>query len=355
MKIVQISTLWEQTPPPKYGGAELVVSNLTEELVKRGYDVTLFATGNSKTKAKLKSVYPRALYRDGVPWTSMNDTLINVSEAIRYAESIDADIIHNHNSHRALATMELSRVPFVNTVHGTLDPTVIPAPALRTFKRYKKQNFVSISNFQRKHALWLNYVATVYNGIQVDKFKFESNPKADYLVWVGRFTKTKAPHIAIDIAKKLKMKLLMGAKLDKMVPADLDYFDTFIKPELKKGKVEWVGEVDHRDKVALYKDALAYINPLQWDEPFGLVIAESMACGTPVVTYDRGSMREVIKDQCTGFIVPANDEKAFIDAVRNVNSINRATCRDWVERRFSVEAMTDGYLKAYEKVIKGEK
>ena len=351
MKIVQISSLWETTPPPKYGGLELVVANLTEELVREGHEVALFATGDSQTSAILKSVYPRALYRDGVPWTSFHDTLMHIVEAIKYAKEWGADIIHNHQSHRSLAVMTLSSVPFVNTVHGTLDPKVVSPEVQRTFRFYKDEPFISISNFQRTHAPYLNWIKTVYNGIEVKRFEFNPSPRGDYLLWIGRFTQNKGAHNAIETAKRLGKKLLMAAKLDQNVPKDLEYFNKFIKRELKPGKIEWVGEVGHKEKVELYKDALVFLNPIEWDEPFGLVAPESLACGTPVVAYSRGSMPELIENQKTGFLVPPGDLEAFIQAVKKAPSLNRTLCRKSVEERFTVKKMTQGYLEAYQQAM----
>jgi len=350
MKIVQISSLWESTPPPKYGGLELVVSNLTEELVRRGHEVTLFATGDSKTKAKLVSVYPRALYRDDVPWTSMYDTLTHISEAVKYAREWGADVIHNHLSHRSLSTMALSEVPFINTVHGVLDEKIIPADVKRAFTHYRSQNYVSISNYQQRHAQYLHWAKTVYNGINVQLFPFESSPRADYLLWIGRFTKTKAPHLAIKIAQQAGLPLKMAAKLDQHVPADIEYFNTEIKP-LLNDQIKWVGEVGHKEKAELYKNALVFLNPIQWDEPFGLTVAESMACGTPVIAYNRGSMSELITDGETGFLIEPNDERRFLEAIKQIPLIDRAKCRDRVERLFSVSAMAEGYLDVYSQVL----
>lgn len=351
MKIVQISSLWEATPPPKYGGLELVVSNLTEELVKQGHEVTLFATGDSVTKAKHVGTYPHSLYRDGVPWTSFYDTLHHISEAIRYAADTGADIIHNHLSHRSLAMMAVARTPFVHTIHGTVDIEVIPADVRRTFMHYKDQNFISISQKQRQHAKELNWIANAYNGIEAEKFTFNPTPKASYLLWVGRFTATKAPHLAIKYAQQFGLPLLMAAKLDQKTPKDLEYFEEQVKPLLKEGVAEWVGEVSHQGKVVLYKDAYAVINPIQWDEPFGLVVTESMACGTPVVAYNRGAMGEIIEDGKTGFLVSPNDEAAFIEAIGKVKDLDRSACRQAVEEKFSVQAMTSSYLAAYQQVL----
>lgn len=351
MKIVQISSLWESTPPPKYGGLELVASNLTEELVAQGHDVVLFATGDSVTKAELKATYPRALYRDGVPWTSMYDTLTHVAEAVRFAKDWGADVIHNHLSHRSLSTISLSEIPFINTIHGTLDKELIPEDKLRAFEHFKDQNYVSISNFQRVHFPGLNWIANAYNGIRVESFTFEANPRGDYFLWVGRFTETKAPHLAIKYAKQLGIKLVLAGKLDQQAPEDLKYFNETVEPLLQDGVAEWVGEVGHDEKAKLYKDASVLLNPIQWDEPFGLVSPEAMACGTPVVAYNRGSMAEIIEDGRTGFLVAPGDEKGFIEAIGRVRSIDRSYCRKAVEEKFSVQAMTRSYLDAYSQAL----
>jgi glycosyltransferase involved in cell wall biosynthesis len=351
MKIVQISSLWESTPPPKYGGLELVVSNLTEELVAQGHEVVLFATGDSSTKAELKATYPRALYRDGVPWTSMYDTLTHVAEAVRFAKEWGADVIHNHLSHRSLATISLSTVPFLNTIHGTLDKALIPEDKLRTFEHFKDQNYVSISNFQRVHFPGLNWIANAYNGIEVEKFTFEANPKGNYLLWIGRFTETKAPHLAIKYAKQFGMKLILAGKLDQQAPKDLEYFEEKIKPLLNDNEVEWVGEVGHDEKAKLYREASVLLNPIQWDEPFGLVSPEAMACGTPVVTYERGSMAEIIADGTTGFLIAPGNEEQFVTSIGEAMKLDRSLCRKHVEDHFSVGAMTANYLAAYEKAM----
>lgn len=350
MKIVQISSLWESTPPPKYGGLELVASNLTEGLVAGGHEVTLFATGDSKTSGKLVGTYPRSLYRDGIAWTSVHDTLHHVAEAIRYAEEWGADVIHNHLSHRAFAMMSLTKIPFINTIHGTVDIEVLPEDVRRSFMAYKDQNFVSISDQQRTHATELNWIRTVYNGIDVEQFEYSDQP-GDYLVWVGRITPTKAPHLAIEIAKKAGIKLVMAAKIDQGVAADVEYFKTMIEPQLSPGSVEFLGEVDHAGKVALYKGALAFVNPLQWDEPFGLVVTESMACGTPVITYNRGSMAELIEDGVTGRLIEPNNVEGMVAAIQQAQQLDRAACRQRVVDHFSSAAMVQGYLAAYQQAI----
>ncbi|HSX42190.1 MAG TPA: glycosyltransferase family 4 protein [Candidatus Saccharimonadales bacterium] len=352
MKIVQISSLWETTPPTKYGGLELVVSNLTEELISQGHEVTLFATGDSKTNGKLIGTYPHSLYRDGVPWTSMYDTLHHISEAIRYADQWGADIIHNHLSHRSLAMMALAKTPHLNTIHGTVDIKEIPDDIRRTFMAYKDQNFVSISHRQRTFAKELNWMANAYNGIDVAKFPFNPKPKADYLLWIGRITPNKAPHLAIKYAKAFGLKLIMAAKLDQHAPKDLEYYEKVVKPLLKRGEAEWLGEVGFNEKVKLYRDAYCLLNPIQWEEPFGLVVAEAMACGTPVVAYDRGAMGEIIVNDLTGILVRPDDEKGFVAAIKRAPELNRAASRAVAENRFSVQAMTKSYLEAYQQVMK---
>ena len=194
-------------------------------------------------------------------------------------------------------------------------------------------------------------VETVYNGIDVSSFPFESNPRGDYLLWIGRFTANKAPHLAIELARQAGIPLKMAAKLDQQSPKDIDYFNHEIKPLLKPGVAEWVGEIGHKEKALLYKDALAFLNPIQWDEPFGLTVAESMACGTPVIAYRRGSMPELIIDGETGFLIKPNHEDQFLAAIKKVGTIDRAKCRQHADSNFSVTAMTDGYLSVYEKLL----
>jgi len=356
LKIVMISTLWERTPPVYYGGTERVVSYLTEELVKRGHQVTLFATKDSVTKARLFATYPRALYRDKIPWSSYYDNLILYSRAMEYAIKQKVDIIHSHGPYYSLPFIPLVPIPMLHTLHGNISRKVISADKVRMLLAFKEANFVSISNSQRK--LELNYVKTVYNGIPVSRFTF--NPKGgDYLVWLGRFTPVKGAKEAVEIAKAVKMPLMMAGKVDWAVERDREYFQKFIKPHLKKKEVEYIGEINHAQKNKLMGSAFCLLNPISWDEPFGLVPAEANACGTPVIAFAKGSMSELIKRGLNGFLVKPGDTKGMINALKKLLQMPkdkyysmRRACREHAEKNFSIEKMADGYEKAYQEVLR---
>ncbi|HLC38782.1 MAG TPA: glycosyltransferase family 4 protein [Patescibacteria group bacterium] len=349
MKIVVISSLRERTPPPLYGGAERVVSNLTEELVKRGHDVTLFATGDSITKAKLVSVYPRALYRDGVAWTSYADSLTNVAKAVEYAIKNKADIIHSHAVNYSSVFSKISNVPIIHTLHGNIDRAENPPERTRLLKTFRDSLYVSISNAQR--ALKdLNYIATVYNGVEVDQFAFKNQPK-DYLFWMGRITYEKGTKEAILVAKKLKMKLIMAAKLDQESKADVEYYKKEIEPLIDGTQIRYVGEADFEEKNKLLKYAICLLNPIFWDEPFGLVPVEAMACGAPVVTFNRGALSETVVDGKTGFLVEPGNIDAMAEAVKKIGQIDRRACRKHVEDNFTIQKMTNDYEKVYKQVL----
>lgn len=358
MKIVVISTLWERTPPRLYGGTERIASYLTEELVRRGHDVTLFATGDSKTRAKLKTVYPRALYRDGVPWSSYHDHLLLYGQALAHAEKIRADIVHAHSVYYSLPFSEIADVPVVSTIHGNIVRSLIPAHKYRFLTAYPRAPLVSISNSQRKIRS-LNYVGTVYNGIPVDRYRF--SPKGgDYLFWMGRFTEKKGAAEAVQIARKTGQRLLMAGKVDWAVPADVAYFQTKVHPYLKKGKIEFLGEADHKMKNRLMSRARLLLNPISWDEPFGLVPVEANATGTPVVSFRRGALAELIEPGVNGQLIKPDDLTAMTDAVEQIYAMPQAQyrrlreqSRQHVERYFTIERMVDGYEKVYHKVIRG--
>lgn len=355
LKIVMISTLWERTPPALYGGTERIVSYLTEELVKRDHDVTLFATGDSQTKARLISTYPRALYRDKIPWTSYYDNLSMCSQAFEHAQKNKVDIIHSHDIYNALAFSNLTTIPAVYTIHSNIQKDVIADEKIRMLSNFPTANFVTISNSQRK-ILNLNYLSTVYNGIPVEKFNFNANG-GDFLLWLGRVSGKKGTAEAIQVAKKLKKRLILAGKIDMGVPKDMAYFEKEIKPHLKKGKIDYVGEADHQQKNKLFSQAKAVINLINWDEPFGLVPVEANACGTPVVATKRGAMTEIIKNNNNGFLVNSVEEAAA--AVKNIYNLSSAAyrqlrlkSRNHAENNFTVQKMVDGYEMVYQKMLK---
>jgi len=344
LRIAQLSTPWERVPPAKYGGTELIASLLTEELVRRGHKVTLFATGDSKTKATLRSVYPKALYRAGIPWTNSTWPLLHVQECLERADEFD--IIHNHFHYFGLSMGAVIDTPVITTYHGDFETAEKDSGKKAILKKNHRMPFVSISNDQRTHTtVGLNFVKTVYNAVDITKFPFNPNP-GNYLVWLGRITPKKGIIEAIQVAKKFGMKLFIAAKIDVV---DTEFYKQEVKPLLSKKHAEYIGEIGPRDKAKLLKNAYALVNPIKWNEPFGLVMIEAQACGTPVVAFPRGAAPELIQKGKTGFF--AKDISEMVRALKKVPELNRHDARKNVEQHFTVEKMVDGYEAAYRKVL----
>ncbi|AFZ59911.1 glycosyltransferase family 4 protein [Anabaena cylindrica FACHB-243] len=343
MKIAQIAPLWERVPPPAYGGIELVVGLLTDELVRKGHEVTLFASGDSLTLAKLISVHPRALRLD----KTVKDCSIyeSLQLASVYERADEFDIIHSHMGHSPLAYANLVKTPTIHTLHGIFTPD-----NEKIFRYAKKQPYVSISDAQREPSLELNYVATVYNGIDVSSYEFYAQPTdPPYLAFLGRISPEKGPHLAIEIAKKSGWQLKIAGKVDFV---DVEYFETQIKPQIDGKQIQYLGEANHVQKNAIMGGAVATLFPITWREPFGLVMVESMAAGTPVIAMRMGSTPEVISDGETGFLCDNTQE--CINAIDKINRLNRYACRHYAEEKFSLQQMTNGYEALYQQII-GEK
>ncbi len=340
MKIAQVAPLWERVPPPAYGGIELVVGLLTDELVARGHDVTLFASGDSITAAKLESVHPQALRLDP------NIKECGIYEMLQlanvYERAAEFDIIHSHMGCAALPYSRLTKTPTVHTLHGVFTPD-----NEKMFTHAKTQPYVSISNSQREDRLGLNHVATVYNSIDVSSHHFF--PIADepaYLAFLGRMSPEKGPHHAIEIAKAAGIPLRMAGKID---PVDMEYFDRQIAPHIDGVQIQFLGEANHFVKNDLMGRAIATLFPITWREPFGLVMIESMAAGTPAIAMNLGSVPEVVADGVSGFI--CNTVAECIAAVAKISTIDRSYCRQYAERLFGVDRMTTGYEAVYQQVL----
>ena len=343
MRIAQVSPLWEQVPPPAYGGTELVVSLLTEELVKRGHEVTLFASGDSTTAAKLESVHPRALRLD----TNVTDPniydMLNMSRVYENADQFD--IIHSHVGCVALPYANLVKTPTVHTLHGIFTPD-----NEKLFTHVRKQPFISISNSQRDTRLGLNYVATIYNGIDPNTYSFYPQPEhPPYLAFLGRISPEKGAHLAIEIAKRSGWHLKMAGKVDAV---DVEYFETQIRPHIDGEQIEFLGEANHQQKSILMGGAVATLFPITWKEPFGLVMIESMVTGTPVIAMSLGSAPEVIAHGVSGFLCQNVTE--CVDAIASATQLDRRACRDHVLMNFTAKRMADGYEAVYQKIL-GEK
>lgn len=344
LNIAQLATPWERVPPQKYGGTELIASLLTEELVRRGHKVTLFATGDSKTKAKLRYVFPKALYRAGVPWTNSSWPMLHVQACMEQAQEFD--IIHNHFHYFGLTMGALVKTPVITTYHGDFETAEKDPGKKAILEKNKRMPFVSISRDQRTHTtVGLHFVRTVYNAIDIHQFPFNPIP-GNYLVWLGRITPKKGVIEAIRVAKKFGMKLFIAAKIDVV---DQEFYLKEVKPLLSKKHAEYVGEIGPTEKAKLLKNAYALINPIKWNEPFGLVMVEAQACGTPVVAYPNGAAPELILNGKTGYF--ARNVDGLVGALKKIPNLNRINCRKNVEARFTVEKMADGYEAAYLSVL----
>lgn len=344
MKIAIVSAFEESVPPPKYGGTELVVYNLTEELVKLGHDVTLLATGDSETTARLIPIFQHPIRTiEAARDLKVRDAFkyIGTGKALEYLRDNNFDIIHQHQTWRFLPFTRFLDSPVLSTLHGPLD--VLHQKVI--YETYKDLPYVSISLNQRLPMARLNFVANVYNGIDISQFTFSAVPQ-DYYVFLGRMSKEKGPVQAIQIAKAAGVRLIMAAKVDVV---DKDYFEQEVKPLIDREQIQFIGEVDHPQKVKLLSNAKALLAPIQWEEPFGLYFIEAMVCGTPVVTLHRGSAPEIILDGKTGFVCQTLEEAAA--KLKDVSIINREDCHNHVKHNFSAKIMTERYIAVYQAIV----
>jgi glycosyltransferase involved in cell wall biosynthesis len=340
MKIAQIAPLWERVPPPAYGGIELVVALLTDEQVRRGHEVTLFASGDSITEAQLESIHPRALRLDSSIKECNVYEMLHLSKA--YERAQEFDIIHSHMGYIALPYAKMVKTPTVHTLHG-----VFTSDNEKLFAYAKQQPYVSISDAQREPRLGLNCVATVYNGIEIASHKFHPQPEEPpYLAFLGRISPEKGTHLAIQIAKQSGWRLRMAGKVDIV---DREYFAQEIEPHIDGQQIEYLGEANHTEKNALLGGAVAMLFPITWREPFGLVMIESMAAGTPVIAMNMGSASEVITHGKTGFICTNFEE--CVSAIALAAKLDRYAIREYVSQRFGVQQMVDGYEAVYQQVL----
>jgi glycosyltransferase involved in cell wall biosynthesis len=339
VRIAQISPLTEAVPPKLYGGTERVISWLTEELVAQGHDVTLFASGDSVTDARLEAMWPTALRLDGSVRDPNALHMTMLEEVYRRAKEFD--LIHFHLDYYPFSLMSRQATPFVTTLHGRLDlPEHQPV-----FSTFATLPVISISNAQRRPVPNAHWIGTVHHGLPVDLLTpTPSTPS--YLAFLGRISPEKRVDRAIHIAERCGLKLKIAAKVDAV---DQDYFNDAIRPLLAKPHVEFIGEIGDERKSEFLSGAIALIVPIDWPEPFGLVMIEAMACGAPVIAFNRGSVPEVIEDGVTGFVV--EDETSAVGAVRQLSRLSRDTIRRRFEERFTASRMASDYLDIYRRLI----
>jgi len=339
MRIAEVAPLFESVPPKLYGGTERVVAYLTDELVAQGHDVTLFASGDSDTRATLVPVAPNALRldlscRDHLAWHVLMTEMVA-------ARMTDFDVVHFHISHVHFPIVRRLGMRHVTTLHGRLDmPELVPF-----FEEFADIPVISISDAQRAPLPRINWVDTIYHGLPDRLLRFHPGPN-EYLAFLGRISPEKRADRAIAIATALGWPLKIAAKVDR---ADAEYFDEVIRPLLDNPFVEFIGEIGEADKNDFLGNARALLFPIDWPEPFGLVMIEALACGTPVVAFRGGSVDEILEPGVTGFVVDSIDEA--IEATHCIQMIDRRACRRAFERRFTARRMAEQHLETYARVI----
>ena len=334
MKIALLSPIAWRTPPRHYGPWETIVSMLAEGLVEQGMEVTLFATGDSQTSGQLESICP-------VPYEEDKEMDAKVWECLHIAHLFEHadqfDIIHNNYDFLPLSYSRLVKTPVVTTIHGFSSPKILPV-----YQKYNQDNYyISISDSDRSPAL--KYLRTVYHGIDLDKFTLNEKP-GDYLLYFGRIHPDKGTYEAIQIAQSFGMKMIIAGIIQ-----DESYYYSQVAPYIDEKNIIYVGSVGAERRDELLQGAYALLHPIYFHEPFGLSVVESMACGTPVIAFNRGSMPEVIQEGKTGFLVNSIDEA--VDKLKAIPGLDRNACRSWVQERFSKERMVADYISVYDTII----
>jgi glycosyltransferase involved in cell wall biosynthesis len=338
MRIAQVAPLFESVPPKYYGGTERVVSYLTEELVRQGHEVTLFASGDSVTSARLVAPCERSLRLNKQCQDCMAHHVLMLEQVFKDADRFD--IAHFHIDYIHFPTVRRFKIPHLSTLHGRLD---IP-DLVGLYREFREMPLVSISENQRKPLLWVNWQGTIYHGLPNELYT-PREEQGKYLAFLGRISPEKRMDQAIQIAKRAGIEIKIAAKVD---PMNVDYFNDVVKPLLKDPLVEYLGEIGEEEKNEFLGNAYALLFPIDWPEPFGLVMIEAMACGTPVIAYSIGSVPEIIDDGVTGFLVSGMDEA--VKAIDRVPSLSRKRCRQVFEGRFSVTRQAADYLKLYQRL-----
>ncbi len=358
MKIAHIAPPWIPIPPKNYGGTEVVVYNLVEEQVAQGHDVTLFAPGDARTSARLVSFFSKFLLEEGVPWTAHLKAYYHLHKSIEYIKEHDFDIVHTHLSSSSdmyifpltapLATPHVttlhSRFPFdrVQSWMGNADEYYMEwAPSVP---------IVAISESARAEVPYpLNFVGVVHHGIPMQVFVPSTKKVGDFFVWLGRFIPDKGTHLAIEAAKEAGVKIVLAGTIDRHQQESINYFHQVIEPQIDNEQVKYVGPVNMKKKISLLSRARAFLNPIEWEEPFGMVMIEAMALGCPVISFARGAAPEIVVHRKTGFLV--HDVAEMVRFISRIDEIDREVTRMHVERNFSARVMCKKYVKIYKNVI----
>jgi glycosyltransferase involved in cell wall biosynthesis len=359
MKIAHIAPPWFSVPPKNYGGTEIVLYNLIEEQVIQGHDVTLFAPGDARTSAKLVSFIPRSLIDAGVPWQAHLKAYYHLQKAVIAVNQGDFDIVHTHLSSGSdmylFPLMADMRVPRIMTLHSRFPFDHLPngwtgAADSLYMEWASSMPMVAISEHARKEVPYpLNFVGVVHHGLPANEIYPARAKRRDYFAWLGRCVPEKGAHLAIQAAKEAGIKLILAGTVDRHLPESLRYFTEQIKPHIDNEQIRYIGPVNTKEKASLFSGARAFLNPIQWEEPFGMVMIEAMAVGCPVISFNRGAAPELIVEGKTGFLVP--DVDAMVRAIASIDTIDRNATRQHVAEHFSARVMAQNYTKVYQQVI----
>ncbi len=362
MKIAHIAPPWIAIPPKNYGGTEIVIYNLVEAEVAQGHDVTLFAPGDTKTSAKLISFFPKPLLEEGVPWPGHLKAFYHLYKAVEYIKEHDFDIVHTHLSSSAdmylFPLMASLATPHVTTLHSRFPFDRVQSwtgKADELYMEWAPSNpIVAISESARAESPTdLKFVGVVHHGLPMEQFVPTSKKRSDFFVWLGRFVPDKGTHLAIEAAKRADVKIVLAGTIDRHQQESVNYFQEKIKPQIDNDQVRYVGPVNMKEKISLLSRARGFLNPIEWEEPFGMVMIEAMSLGCPVISFARGAASEIIVHRKTGFLVHDVDE--MVRFIPRVDEINRDATREYIERNFSSRAMAEKYVKIYKLVIANAK
>ncbi len=364
MRIAQIAPPWIPIPPKHYGGTENVIYQLVEEQVAQGHDVTLFAPGDSKTSAKLVSFFPQSLLESGVPWSMHLKAFYHLQKAVDYIKEHRFDIVHTHlSSSSDMYLFPLTahlQTPHVATLHSVF-PYDRDARSNRTgdADSYYMEwapflPLVAISESARQNVPYpLNFVGIVHHGLNMHDFQPVKSKTGENFVWLGRFMPEKGAHLAIEAARRAQVPLVLAGVIDRHSKISMDYFEHEIKPQIGKDHISYIGPVNMRQKNNLFGRSRCFLNPIEWEEPFGMVMIESMAMGCPVISFARGAAPEIVAEGETGFLVNNVDE--MVSASKKINEIDRTAVRKYIEQNFSSQVMAKRYIEIYKKVIQEQK
>ncbi len=363
MKIAQIASPWIAIPPKNYGGTENVLFTLVEEQVAQGHKVTLFAPGDAKTSARLVSFFPQSLLAAGETWQAHLKAYYHFERTVEYLKEHDFDVVHMHLSSAAdlylFPLVASLATPHVATLHSPFPFDTTSKGRLCKADDYympwlSAVPMVAISHSAQAAAPQdLRFVGVVYHGLSLNDFRPTRAKQGDFFVWLGRFAREKGAHLAIEAAKRAGVPLVLAGTIDRYRQESIRYFHDEIEPQIDGQQIKYVGSVNLRQKRSLFSRARAFLNPIEWEEPFGMVMLESLALGCPVISFERGATSEIIADGRTGFLVQRLDE--MVDAIARIDEIDREATRAYIDQHFSARVMAENYTQIYQKVMEKNK